>query len=220
MHNLTKAEEDYIKAIFTLSYRGDDRKIGVNELAEYLSVSPASVNSMVKKLRVKELIENKRYSKLNLSDQGKETALSLIRKHRLWETFLYKYLNFSWDEVHAVAEQLEHIKSVKLIDELDRFMKYPATDPHGDPIPQADGTLAQIKRSKLSALPVGSECTIVSVRDGSVKFLQYISELGLVLSSQLTIERKRDFDGSIDILSEGKIITLSEKAADNIFVQV
>lgn len=216
--NLTKSEEDYLKALFTLTRNAETEKVGNNQLAEYLELSPASVNNMVKKLKKKELILSERYGKLELTETGQEFAVWLIRKHRLWETFLSTYLNFSWDEVHEVAEQLEHIKSAKLITELDRFMEYPKKDPHGEIIPDAKGEYRLEPKIRLSELKTGEVCKLVSVSDGSVEFLKYVSQIGLALSSEITVLELHEFDGSIKIKFENQTETVSRKFADNVFV--
>ncbi|WGK65723.1 metal-dependent transcriptional regulator [Croceiramulus getboli] len=218
MTNLTKSEEDYLKALFSLS-QGGQKKVGNNQLADYLELSPASVNNMVKKLSAKELVNSERYGKLELSAEGRALAVSLIRKHRLWETFLYDHLNFRWDEVHEVAEQLEHIKSTKLIEELDRFMDYPQKDPHGEIIPDADGSYRMEPRIRLSKLAAGDQCQLVAVDDDSVAFLQYVTQLGLALSTTIEVLELREFDGSIKIKFDDSVETVSKKFADLVFVK-
>lgn len=217
--NLTKSEEDYLKALFQLLMEKEVGKVGNNQLADYLKVSPASTNNMVKKLKSKGYVHNERYGKLDLTDQGNEIAVRLIRRHRLWETFLYNYLNFSWDEVHEVAEQLEHIKSQKLVDELDRFMDFPKQDPHGEVIPDQNGIYSIIPKVTLSELEKGDVCQLVSVSDGSVTFLRYVSEIGLVLSSEIKVLEVSDFDKSLKIGFNEKEETVTKKFADNVFVK-
>ncbi len=217
--NITKSEEDYLKALFYLTTECFNEKVGNNQLADFLSLSPASVNHMIKKLKRKELVLSERYGKLELTPEGKNIALNLIRKHRLWETFLYEYMNFTWDEVHDVAEQLEHIKSQKLIDELDRFMGYPKKDPHGDLIPSQNGDYDDLKKVKLSELKAGDRCKIIAVNDNSIAFLQYVSKLGLVLSSEITILDLFQFDDTIQIGFDQKSETISHKFAENVFVE-
>src|SRR3954454_8694896 len=139
---LSHTEENYLKALFHLTTESIDKsKAGTNELAAHLNVKPASVNDMLKKLKEKKLISYEKYGKISLTAEGKRKAVDIIRKHRLWETFLYEKLEFSWDEVHEIAEQLEHIQSQKLVDKLDKFLKYPQFDPHGDAIPNAKGEM-------------------------------------------------------------------------------
>jgi DtxR family Mn-dependent transcriptional regulator len=217
---LTKSEEDYLKAIFQLMLDSDNEKVGNNKLADYLNISPASVNNMVKKLKLKKLLKSERYAKLQLTDSGRDIAVGLIRKHRLWETFLSKYLNFTWDEVHYVAEQLEHVKSPKLINELDRFMDFPKKDPHGEVIPDAEGNYRTFEKVTLASLDSGTICKLISVNDGSVEFLRYVSEIGLALSSEIKVIEKRSFDNSVKIEFNDSIETVSQKFADNVFVEI
>ncbi len=217
--DLTKAEEDYLKTLFYLIVESGEGKAGTNQLAEHLEVSPASVSSMLKKLKNKELVKYEKYGKLELSDKGKAIAVRLIRKHRLWETFLYQHMNFSWDEVHDVAEQLEHIQSPKLVFELDKFLGFPKRDPHGAIIPNEDGTYDIKPKITLSSLKIGDRCRLTSVKDSSVAFLQYVSKIGLVLSSELKVEDKQEFDQSMLISFDDKKITVSKKFADNVFVE-
>jgi len=192
---------------------------GNNQLADYLGVSPASTNNMVKKLKAKNYIVSEKYGKLDLTEEGKSIAVLLIRKHRLWETFLCDYLNFTWDEVHDVAEQLEHIKSKKLIDELDRFMDFPEKDPHGELIPNKNGEYAVLPKITLSSLVEGDLCQLVAVNDGSVNFLRYVSKIGLALSSEIRILEIREFDKSIRIKFNDTVETVTKKFADNVFVK-
>jgi len=219
-HNLTKSEEDYLKALFQLLIEGSEGKVGNNQLADYLAVSPASTNNMVKKLKTKGYVISEKYGKLELTDDGRSIAVRLVRKHRLWETFLCKYLNFTWDEVHEVAGQLEHIKSQKLINELDRFMDFPKTDPHGEIIPSENGEYSIIPKVTLSSLEEGNSCQLVSVNDGSVTFLKYVSEIGLALSSEIKIIEVREFDGSLRIGFNNIQETVTRKFADNVFVKL
>ncbi len=218
-NNLTKSEEDYLKALFQLITEDDSIKVGNNQLADYLKVSPASTNNMVKKLKAKNFVVSEKYGKLDLTEEGKSIAVRLIRKHRLWETFLCNYLNFTWDEVHDVAEQLEHIKSHKLINELDRFMDFPKKDPHGEIIPNARGEYYVLPKITLSSLSEGDVCKLVAVNDGSVTFLRYVSEIGLALSSEIKIIEIREFDNSIRIQFNNVTETVTRKFADNVFVK-
>ena len=215
---LTKNEEDYLKALFQITIETENQKAGTNKLAEYLGLSPASVSNMVKKLKEKGLVEYERYGKLELSPSGSQIAIKLIRKHRLWETFLYKYMNFSWDEVHEVAEQLEHIRSPKLIQELDRFLGYPSKDPHGEVIPDADGGFNILPKKTLAEQLKGNKCRLVSVRDNSAAFLKYVSQIGLALSSDIEILEIRDFDNSLLISFNGQQESVSKHFAEHIFV--
>lgn len=216
---LTKNEEDYLKGLFNLTKENLNNKVGTNQLAEHLGFSPASVNGMLKKLKSKGLVTYKKYGKLELTDIGNDMAVMLIRKHRLWETFLYKCMNFTWDEVHNVAEQLEHINSEKLITELDRFLGFPQSDPHGAIIPDAKGNFAEKQKTTLAEIEAEQVCKIIAVKDSSVEFLKYVTKIGLELSSQIRILEKRDFDESLLIEFDGKQLSVSKKFCENIFVE-
>lgn len=215
----TKTEEDYLKALFYLILESENDRVGTNQLAEYLSISPASVSSMLKKLKAKELVAYEKYGKLELTKSGKAVAVRLIRKHRLWETFLCQHMNFTWDEVHDVAEQLEHIQSPKLIQELDKFLGFPKKDPHGAVIPSEDGEYHVLPKVTLSSLAIGERCQLTSVKDSSVAFLQYVTKIGLELSSEILIEDIQDFDQSMTIRFNDQSVMISKKFADNVFVE-
>lgn len=218
--SLSPAEENYLKALFHLTLESREEETGTNKVAEYLEVSPASVNAMVKRLKVKDLVIYERYGKLRLSEEGKSLAMEMIRKHRLWETFLYRHLNFGWEEIHEVAEELEHIQSAKLIRELEAFMGYPETDPHGDAIPSADGTYEPAEKLTLRQINEGERCRLVAVKDSSVAFLQYVTRLGLELSSTIEVIEKRSFDQSmlIRLIENEKQVNVSAKFAANVYV--
>lgn len=217
---LTKNEEDYLKALFHLLAEGEESRVGTNQLAEHLGVTPASVSGMLKKMKGKELVDYEKYGKLELTPQGKLLAVELIRKHRLWETFLYKHMNFTWDEVHVVAEQLEHIKSPKLIAELDKFLGYPKRDPHGAIIPTENGEYPLSPKITLAELTTGDRCRLVSVKDSSVAFLQYVTKLGLELRSEIEVQEFQEFDGSFIILIDEKPVSVSKKFAEHVFVEI
>lgn len=191
---------------------------GTNELASHLNVKPATANDMLKKLKEKKLIAYEKYGKITLTTFGKKQAVQIIRKHRLWETFLYEKLNFTWDEVHDVAEQLEHINSPKLIEQLEMFLGYPEFDPHGDAIPNAKGELKSQPRKTLSQVPVGKTCKLVAVKDNSASFLQYVVKVGLGLSSKIKVVSRQNFDGTMEIEVNGLKSVVSQKFAENIYV--
>lgn len=216
---LSQTEENYLKALFHLtSEMAGKTGVGTNELAATLHVKPATANDMVKKLKEKKLIHYEKYGKITLTITGKKQAIEVIRKHRLWETFLYETLQFSWDEVHEVAEQLEHIHSPKLIEQLEKFLGYPETDPHGDAIPNAKGELKPITRKTLSEVGVGKTCKLIAVKDNSASFLQYVVQVGLGLSSKMKVLSRQKFDGTLEIEVNGKKSVVSERFAENIFV--
>ena len=174
---------------------------------------------MIKKLSDKKVVIYKKYQGVTLTDFGRKTAANIIRKHRLWEVFLVENLNFSWDEVHEVAEQLEHIKSPKLIDELDSFLGHPKRDPHGDPIPDKEGNLQLIEKSLLSTLNKGEKGVCVGVDDSSSEFLRFLDKQGVKLGQNIEVLDKESFDGSFQINIDKKEITISNKVASNIYIQ-
>jgi DtxR family Mn-dependent transcriptional regulator len=195
-----------------------DLGVGTNELATVLAVKPATANDMLKKLKEKELVEYEKYGKIRLTASGKKRGIDVIRKHRLWETFLYKKLEFSWDEVHEVAEQLEHIQSEKLVDKLDKFLDYPEFDPHGDPIPNKKGELKVQFKKTLADVAVGSSCKMVAVKDNSSSFLQYVVKVGLGINNEILVVSKQDYDALMVIKVNGVKSSVSQKFAENIFV--
>lgn len=217
---LTITEENYLKALFNLSINSVNQEgVGTNELATNLEVKPSSANDMLKKLKKKGFINYEKYGKINLTEKGRLFGVQVIRKHRLWETFLYDKLNFNWDEVHVVAEQLEHIHSEKLIEKLDAFLGYPKVDPHGDPIPDKNGIFAFIPNKRLSDVEVGQKCKMVSVKDNSVSFLHFVAELGLKVNKFIEVKSIEAFDSTIEIEIDNKINRVSLKFAQNIYVE-
>lgn len=216
---LSYTEENYLKVLLQLSIaNGNPSKIGTNELAAHMGVKPATATDMLKKLKAKELIDYEKYGKISLTAEGKKSALEVLRKHRLWETFLYEKLEFTWDEVHEVAEQLEHINSQKLVSKLDKFLGYPEFDPHGDAIPDANGEIKVQSKKTLSEAEVGSTCLMVAVKDNSAPFLQYVVKVGLGLNNKIKVLAKQPFDATLEIEVNGKISYVSQKFAENIFI--
>lgn len=217
--SLSQTEENYLKALFHLTTeRVGKLETGTNELAATLNVKPATVNDMLKKLKEKKLINYEKYGKISLTVFGKKQAIDIVRKHRLWETFLYKKLEFSWEEVHEVAEQLEHINSFKLIEQLEKYLGFPEVDPHGDVIPNANGEIKFLSNKSLSQVAVGKTYKVVAVKDISVAFLQYAANVGLGINSKIKVISRQDFDGTMDIEVGGKISVVSQKFAENIYV--
>jgi len=215
---LSKTEEDYLKALLHLTILSDKSGVGTNELAGELQVKPATVTDMLKKLKDKELVDYKKYGKISLTVLGKKNGMDIIRKHRLWETFLYEKMNFSWDEVHEVAEQLEHIHSQKLIDSLDEFLDFPKFDPHGDAIPSKNGEIAIPFSRKLSELTEKDLSKVIAVKDNSSAFLQYADKIGITIGQQIEIVHIEEFDQLLTIQIEGEEKIISQKFAENIFV--
>jgi DtxR family Mn-dependent transcriptional regulator len=216
----TATEENYLKALFRLGALADGGKgpAGTNELAMELELRPATVNEMLKKLREKGLIEHRRYGKILLTETGRLHAVEVIRKHRLWETFLHEKLHFSWDEVHDVAEQLEHIRSVQLTDRLEEFLGFPSVDPHGDPIPDKDGRMPPEVRQTIAESTEGHSGRVVGVCDNSAEFLQYLDRLGLSLGLRISIVRHISFDGSVELEAGSDRLIITRKVAENLLV--
>ncbi len=214
----TLSEENYLKAIFHLE-AVSGKGISTNAIARKLDTKASSVTDMIKKLADKDVLVYKKYQGVTLTDLGRKTAANVIRKHRLWEVFLVDKLNFSWDEVHDVAEQLEHIKSPKLINELDAFLGFPKTDPHGDPIPDKEGNFHNIEKRLLATLKEGESGICVGVNDSSTEFLQYLSKHEISLGQKIQVVQIEPFDGSLKIAVEGKQISISNKISNNIYLQ-
>lgn len=218
MLNLSFAEENYLKAIYHLSSSGQ-KQVNTNAIAERLETKPASVSDMIRKLSAKEVINYVKYQGVNITEIGKKRALSVIRKHRLWEVFLVNKLNFHWDEVHEIAEQLEHIHSSLLISRLDEFLDHPKFDPHGDPIPDEDGMIYTKPMIVLSELSQGTVSKLVSMVDTGTTFLNYLDKIGMKIGTKIKILDTVEFDGSMEIEADhNKLITISKQVADNLLV--
>ena len=220
MQHISHTEENYLKAIFKISEK-TGRNASTNAIAKALDTSAASVTDMLKRLSEKSLINYEKYKGVTLTEKGSEIATSLIRKHRLWEVFLVEKLHFSWDKVHEIAEQLEHIKSQNLVARLDNFLGNPQFDPHGDPIPDAEGNFTFRKQILLSDLQPGESGIIVGVQDHSSQFLQYLNKMGLVLGVTIQIIERYEYDESIQVRidQEAQPVSLSQKVCQHLFVQ-
>ncbi len=214
----TLSEENYLKTIYHLEL-DTDKGVSTNAIAKKLETKASSVTDMIKKLSEKEVVVYKKYKGVTLTVFGKKTAANIVRKHRLWEVFLVEKLNFSWDEVHDVAEQLEHIKSSKLVDQLDAFLGFPSHDPHGDPIPDKDGVFKTIEKSLLSTLEKNETGVCVGVDDSSSEFLKFLDKKGITLGKQIIVLEKEDFDDSLSIQIENKKLSISNKIANNLYIQ-
>ena len=214
---LTHSEENYLKTIFHLSLE-TDKEISTNSIASKINSKPSSVTEMLKKMGDKSLVSYQKYKGVSLTELGQKTALKIIRKHRLWEVFLFDKLNFSWDEVHEVAEQLEHVHSDKLTQELDRFLAYPQHDPHGDPIPNRAGFIQYSEKILLSTLEVGDIARFVGVKDSSAVFLQYLDKRNITLGDLLTISFIEAFDHSMHVSINDSNHILSKQTISNIYV--
>ena len=214
----SSTEENYIKAIYHLSEDGDEN-ISTNDIAKQVNATAASVTDMLKKLKQKKIITYEKYQGVRLTKEGEKIAKSIVRKHRLWEVFLVEKLGYSWDKIHDIAEQLEHIQSEEMIDKLDKFLGHPQFDPHGDPIPDASGNIKTIKQTLLSKLKAGDKGKVVGVKDSSSKLLQYLDSLEIHLGTAIEVEEVIEFDNSFVVkLGKNKKATLSKLAAQNILV--
>ncbi|WP_370390420.1 metal-dependent transcriptional regulator [uncultured Winogradskyella sp.] len=214
----TLTEENYLKAIYHLSQKKESG-VSTNAIAQKIDAKASSVTDMLKKLAEKNLLTYIKYKGVTLTEKGRLTAVDIIRKHRLWEVFLVDKLNFSWDEVHDVAEQLEHIKSQKLINELDAFLDFPTHDPHGDPIPDKEGQIKRTNKIVLSKAELNETYTCVGVLDSSSEFLKYLDKHDIKIGSELWIKEKEEFDQSLTIQIRDKVMTMSKAITSNIYVK-
>jgi DtxR family Mn-dependent transcriptional regulator len=214
----SQTEENYLKAIYKLSLSANG-PVGTSALATEMGVQSATVTDMLKKLSARNKIKYKKYYGVELTIEGRLEAVWIIRKHRLWETFLVQKLGFNWGEVHEVAEQLEHVNSAQLVDRLDAFLDFPKVDPHGDPIPSKDGEVRSEPTTPLSELKVGEQGQIAAVKHDGKELLAYLERHGLVLGSTVKVLEVLEFDGSMRLNVEGKEEYVSEKISGNILVQ-
>lgn len=211
-------EENYLKAIFKHSQK-DGGEVSTNSIAEELNTKAASVTDMLRKLADKGLVNYEKYKGVTLTKAGQSIAVSIIRKHRLWEVFLCDKLNFNWDEVHEVAEQLEHINSDLLIDRLSEFLGNPKTDPHGDPIPNKQGEFPNEEQLCVLEAKVGVKYTISGVSDEDNNFLKYLDKLNIKLGLVFEIEERFDFDESMQVkIENNRSLQISKEVAQNLFV--
>jgi DtxR family Mn-dependent transcriptional regulator len=214
---LSQSEENYLKAIFKLAenYGGE---ISTTDISTLLQNKAASVTDMLQKLAKKKLITYKKYKGVNLTETGNELALKIIRKHRLWESFLVQKLNFNWDEIHEIAEQLEHIQSDLLIQKLDEYLGFPKTDPHGDAIPDNDGKIIPDKITSLLLIEIGNEVVVKKVSEQASTYLQHLNKLEINIDSKLLVLDRNEFDSSLEILIHKKKVFITKEVAQHIFV--
>jgi len=212
----TLAEENYLKSIYHLSLTSIN--VSTNQIASRLNTKAASVTDMLKKLADKQLINYTRYQGVNLTSAGENIAIHIIRKHRLWEYFLVEKLNFKWDEVHDMAEEMEHISSKELIDRLDKFMGYPKHDPHGDPIPDSDGHFSNHSLKPISTAVTNETGIISGVMDHSSPFLQYLEKQQLTIGKKVKVVELIAYDQSMVLLVENNKIHISRDVATNLLI--
>tara|TARA_B100001093_G_scaffold311231_1_gene297019 strand:+ start:1780 stop:2436 length:657 start_codon:yes stop_codon:yes gene_type:complete len=216
---ITRSEENYIKAILSINLEKNSI-VSTNEIAKILETSAASVTEMIKKLQDKKLVIYEKYKGVKLSKAGRIKAFEILRKHRLWETFLVNKLDFSWGEVHDVAEQLEHIKSEKLTDKLDHFLNYPKFDPHGEPIPTKSGIIPSTKRITLSEMKINSKGIIMGVSLDNKEFLDHLTKISISIGTKIEAIDRIIFDQSMKIKINSKIEHISKEIANNILIKV
>jgi DtxR family Mn-dependent transcriptional regulator len=215
---MTISEENYLKVIYHLSLVSP-KGVNTNAIAGMLETKASSVSDMLKKLSAKEMVSYQKYQGVLLTDKGIRIAKMIVRKHRLWEVFLVEKLHFSWDEVHEIAEELEHIKSEKLINKLDAFLEFPAFDPHGDPIPDANGDVKKVNKLLLSDSKLNKEYRCIGVKDSSSDFLKYLDKQKIALGSTFLVKEKEVFDDTLLVEVNAKEISISHKIANNLYVQ-
>jgi DtxR family Mn-dependent transcriptional regulator len=212
------SKENYLKAIYHLQH--EQESVSTNSLAQALQTKAASVTDMLKKLKTQKLLQYERYKGVKLTAEGKKIAISIIRKHRLWEYFLVEKLGFGWEEVHEIAEELEHISSKKLIDRLEEFLGFPQSDPHGDPIPDNLGRIPLSKQVNLTELPENIISTVSNIGDQSAEIMELLNHKNIRIGTMLEVKRKFGFDKSLEIkLRKFPAFTISEHLAKNLFVQ-
>jgi DtxR family Mn-dependent transcriptional regulator len=213
----TVSEENYIKAIYHLQQEAE--RVNTMLLASTLETKPASITDMLKKLKTKRLLDYKPYYGFKLSAEGNKVALGIIRRHRLWEFFLAEKLKFNWEEVHEMAEDLEHVSNRKLIDKLDAFLGYPKFNPHGDPIPDQDGKIQKEEHVLLSELKVKAQGRVTKIKSHSTKIIDLISHQQINIGSKITVKKVFEFDESMEIVIDGKTTkNISQQLAKNIFI--
>ena len=215
---LSLTEENYLKAIFSLSNYNDER-VSTNAISEEMGTSAASVSDMLKKLLDKGYVKYEKYKGVRLSSKGVKKATNVLRKHRLWETFLVKKLEFNWSEVHDIAEELEHIKSNKLINRLEKFLGYPKFDPHGDPIPSENGKFPNTNTISLDKVNIGTNGNVMGVSIDDKLFLDYLTKLNIQIGSRVHVLNKNDFDQSLTIKINNKTYQISHDVSKNILIK-
>jgi DtxR family Mn-dependent transcriptional regulator len=217
---ISLTEENYIKAIFSINAANGAKGVSTSELSEKLNNKAGSVTDMLKRLSEKKLINYEKYKSVFLTLNGQKLAINIIRKHRLWEVFLMEKLRFKWDEVHDIAEQLEHIKSDELIQRLDSFLGHPKFDPHGDPIPDAKGILNTTVAKPLSSCKKKGNYVFTGVSEHSKPFLQHLTAIGLKIGDKIKVEEVIDFDNSLKVrIKKSESQFISEKVSSNILVE-
>ena len=215
---LTHTEENYLKSIYSLEL-SSSKNVSTTLLAKKMKTKASSVTDMIKKLADKNLVDYEKYKGVSLTKSGKTIAVKIVRKHRLWEVFLVNKLDYNWDEVHEIAEQLEHIKSYSLTDKLDKYLEFPTHDPHGDPIPDKNGNIEHHKNVMLSSIQIGESCVVIGVKDSSTAFLKFLDNSNIKLGSVIKVIAIEDFDNSMNIESNNSSFSISNQISKNLFVK-
>jgi DtxR family Mn-dependent transcriptional regulator len=215
---LSQTEENYLKAIYNLACTNSNN-VSTTLISEAIKTKASSVTDMIKKLADKDLVHYKKYQGVSLTKIGQKIAVEIVRKHRLWEVFLLNKLNYNWDEVHELAEQLEHVKSDTLADKLEAFLEFPTHDPHGDPIPDKEGNIEHHNDTMLSSIEMGKSCLVMGIKDSSDPFLKFLDKLNIQLGSTLKVVSKEPFDNSMLVETETGSISISNQISKNLFVK-
>lgn len=215
---LSKSEENYLKAIYSISIN-TNKSVSTNQIANKLETKASSVTDMIKKLSDKGFVDYKKYQGTTLTVAGKNIAVKTLRSHRLWELFLVNNLGYNWDEVHELAEQLEHVKSNSLVDRLDRFLEFPSHDPHGDPIPDKYGNIEHHKNVMLSSIKKNDSCIIIGVKDSSSAFLKFLDNSKIKLDCLIKVIAKEEYDNSMIIQINESLLSISDQVSRNLYVK-
>jgi DtxR family Mn-dependent transcriptional regulator len=215
---LTQTEENYIKAIYNLEI-SNSHIVSTTLISNQLKTKASSVTDMLKKLAEKKLINYEKYKGASLTLEGKSIALKIVRKHRLWEVFLVAKLSYNWDEVHIIAEQLEHIKSDSLIDKLEEFLDFPTNDPHGDPIPDKEGNIEHHKNIMLSSVETEKSCVVIGIKNSSDSFLKFLDTVDIQIGTKLKVISKEEFDSSMMVENNNLSFSISNQISKNLFVK-
>ncbi len=214
---LSQSEENYLKEIYALEELAS-KEVSTNAIAEKMNTKASSVTDMIQKLSQKGLVVYKKYQGSKLSKKGREQAVAIVRKHRLWETFLVNKLDFLWDEVHEIAEQLEHVSSETLIDRLDAYLGHPEFDPHGDPIPKPNGDVVKMQNKCLTDMDVNHSGVLVEVKNSEKAFLKYLNKRNIAIGDHIKVTEIESFDNSMKIHIKEKELVISEEIAKNLYL--
>lgn len=214
---ITLTEENYLKAIFHLTEKNET--VYVNELSKFLNIKMPSVNSMMKKFAEKNWVIYESYKPLKITQEGRKQAALVVRKHRLTEMFLVKQMGFGWEQVHEIAEQIEHIKSEMFFDKIDELLDYPKTDPHGSPIPDKNGNIIQLNWHKLSECKAGQTVVLKALSESSAEFLNFLNQKKLPLNTAITIRNIEAFDKSMEVEYNQQTTTFSAVVCEKLLVE-